>query len=52
MMPAKILKSSEFCKNVCPKREAEAPRITNTVEKPKQNKISENIFILFKLMIS
>ena len=31
MMPAKILKSSEFCKNACPKREADAPRITNAI---------------------
>ena len=36
--PEIILKISEFCKRVCPKNDAEAPKIINTVENPKQNK--------------
>ena len=44
-MPAIILKTSEFCKSVFPKKDAEAPKITNTLEKPKQNKIKEKTFI-------
>ena len=39
IIPAIILKISEFCKSVWPKKEAEAPKIINTVENPKQNKI-------------
>ena len=36
--PAITLNVSEFFKRVWPKYEAEAPRIINTVEKPRQNK--------------
>ena len=52
IIPAVILKISEFCKSVWPKKEAEAPKIINTVEKPKQNKIKGKIFILFDFKIS
>ena len=45
IIPANILKTSEFCKSVFPKKDAEAPKITNTLEKPKQNKIKEKTFI-------
>ena len=45
IIPAIILKVSEFCKSVCPRNDAEAPKITNTVEKPKQNSINENKLI-------
>ena len=38
--PATILKTSEFCKNICPITDAVAPKKINTVEKPRQNKIS------------
>ena len=39
-IPAKILNTSEFCKSVWPKNDADAPKRTNTVENPKQNKIN------------
>ena len=45
--PAIILKNSEFCKSAFPIKDAEAPNITKTVEKPKQNRIKENRFIFF-----
>ena len=50
-IPAKILSTSEFCNSACPKNDADAPKTTKTVEKPKQNKISEKIFHknLFKI---
>ena len=44
-IPAEILNTSEFWSNACPKRDADAPKITKTLEKPKQNKIKENKFI-------
>ena len=44
-IPAKILNTSEFCNSACPRNDADAPKITNTVEKPKQNKINGKIFI-------
>ena len=46
-IPAKILNNSEFCKSACPKKDADAPKITNTVEKPIQNKINGKKFIFF-----
>ena len=39
-IPAEILNTSEFCSNACPKNDADAPKRTNTVENPKQNKIN------------
>ena len=51
-IPATILKISEFCKRVWPKKDADAPKIINTVEKPKQNKIKGNMFIFFDFKIS
>ena len=44
-IPAEILITSEFCNSACPKNDADAPKITKTVEKPKQNKINGKIFI-------
>ena len=52
IIPAKILNISEFCKNNFPNKEAEAPKIMKTVEKPKQNKINGKIFIFFELITS
>ena len=51
-IPATILNISEFCKSVCPKKDAEAPKIINTVEKPKQNKIKGKKFIFLETKIS
>ena len=51
-IPAIILKVSEFCKSVWPKKDADAPKMINTVEKPKQNKIKGSIFIFFDFKIS
>ena len=51
-IPAKILNTSEFCNSACPKNDADAPKITNTVEKPKQNKINGKKFISFLFNIS
>ncbi len=51
-MPAKILNISEFCKRTCPKKDADAPKMTNTVEKPMQNKISGKKFIFLESKIS
>ena len=51
-MPATILKISEFCKRTCPINDAEAPKIINTVEKPRQNKINGKKFIFFELITS
>ncbi len=48
IIPAITLKVSEFCKSVCPRNDAEAPKITNTVEKPKQNSINENKLIFLE----
>ncbi len=45
--PAKILNTSEFCNSVCPKNDADAPKITKTVEKPMQNKINGKKLIFF-----
>ena len=45
-IPAKILNISEFCKRICPRKDADAPRIIKTVEKPKQNKTNGKKFIL------
>ena len=42
IIPAIIRKNSEFCKSVFPRRDAEAPKITKTLENPKQNKIKGN----------
>ena len=44
-----ILKTSEFCKNIWPKKDAEAPKIINTVEKPRQNKINGKKFIFLEI---
>ena len=46
-IPADILNTSEFCSNACPKKDADAPKRTNTVENPKQNKINGKKFIIF-----
>ena len=46
-MPSKSVNTSEFCKSACPKKEADAPKATNTVENPKQNKIKGKKFIFF-----
>ena len=46
-IPAKILNTSEFCKSACPKNDTDAPKITNIVENPKQNKINGKKFIFF-----
>ena len=51
IIPAITLKVSEFCKSFCPRNDAEAPKITNTVEKPKQNSINENKFIFLESKI-
>ena len=39
IIPAIVLKNSEFCKSIFPRKDAEAPKITKTLENPKQNKI-------------
>ena len=46
-IPAEILNTSEFCSNACPKKDADAPKRTNTVENPKQNKINGKKLIFF-----
>ena len=46
--PAIILKNSEFCKSAFPKKDAEAPKIINTLEKPKQNRTRGNKFIFLE----
>ena len=52
IIPAKILNISEFCKSACPKKDADAPKITNTVENPRQNKTNGKIFVCFLFKIS
>jgi hypothetical protein len=52
MIPANNLNISEFCKNNCPNKDADAPKIINTVEKPKQNKIKGKEFIFLELITS
>ncbi len=52
IIPAITLNVSEFWRSVWPKIEAEAPKITNTVEKPKQNKINGKKFVFFEFKIS
>ncbi len=47
MIPAIILKTSEFCRSACPRKDADAPKITNTLENPRQKRINGNIFIFF-----
>ena len=47
-IPAAILKISEFCRSFCPKKDAEAPKIINTVENPAQNKINGKNFIFLE----
>ena len=49
MIPANILSISEFCRNNWPNKEADAPKIIKTVEKPKQNKIKGKGFIFLEL---
>ena len=51
-IPAKILNISEFCNSVCPKYDAEAPKIINTVENPRQNKIKGKKFTCLDSKIS
>ena len=51
-IPAIILKISEFCKSVWPKKDADAPRMINTVENPRQNKINGKKFIRLELKSS
>ena len=46
-IPDEILNTSEFCSNDCQKKDADAPKRTNTVEKPKQNKINGKKLIFF-----
>ena len=48
IIPAIILKISEFFKSACPKNEAEAPKIINTLENPKQNRTRGNKFIFLE----
>ena len=50
--PANILRISEFCRRAWPKKDAEAPKIIKTVEKPRQNKIKGKKFIFFEFDIS
>ena len=45
--PATILNVCEFCKRICPKKEAAAPKIIKTKENPKENNISGVKFIFF-----
>ena len=52
IIPATILKNSEFCKSACPKKDADAPNNTNTVENPKQNKTKGKKFVFFDSKIS
>ena len=51
-IPAIILKISEFCKKDLPMKDADAPKITKTVEKPKQNKINGKKLIFFEFKTS
>ena len=51
-IPAEILKTSEFCNNACPKKDADAPKRTNTVENPKQNKINGKKIDFFLMHLS
>ena len=51
-IPAEILNTSEFCNNACPKKDADAPKRTKTVENPRQNKINGKKFISFLFSIS
>ena len=46
-IPAEILNTSEFCSNACPKNDADAPKRTNTVENPRQNRINGKKLIFF-----
>ena len=50
--PANTLSISEFCKNSWPNKDADAPKIIKTVEKPQQNKIKGKGFIFFDLITS
>ena len=50
MIPANNLSICEFCKNNFPNKDADAPKIIKTVEKPKQNKIKGKGFIFFELI--
>ena len=52
IIPAIILKTSEFCKSAWPKKDAEAPNNTNTVENPKQNRTRGKKFVCFDSNIS
>ena len=45
--PATILSSYEFWRSTCPKKVEAAPKIINTIEKPKVNKIIGIKFTLF-----
>ena len=45
--PATILNVCEFCKRICPKKEAAAPKIIKTKENPKENNINGIKFIFF-----
>ena len=47
IIPADNLKISEFCKKTWPKKDAEAPNMTKTVEKPRQNRIKGKKLIFF-----
>ena len=47
IIPADILKISEFCKNAWPKNDADAPKMTKTVENPRQNRINGKKLIFF-----
>ena len=51
-MPAIILKKFEFCKKICPIKDAVAPKIMNTVENPKQNNTKGNKLFLSWFRIS
>ena len=42
IIPAKTLRIWEFAKRIFPRKDAVAPKIIKTVEKPKQNKIKGN----------
>ena len=52
IIPAKILKISEFCKSAWPRKEADAPKSTNTVENPKQNKTKGKRLVFLDSIIS
>ena len=47
IIAADNLKISEFCKKAWPKKDAEAPNMTKTVEKPRQNRIKGSKLIFF-----